>query len=337
MALGNAFTITCLTNESVQPPDDILYCTNRIPGPARVGLNEFPTTPCPLKVPPLTIGDIKETGAFTHTIVSGPVKNGFGVGSIVIVRVVESGHPPTESTYFIVTRPVTAAFAGLKTLPLTPGPLNTPPVTVGTKTIGGAFLQMVAGNGAKVATGSGLTSTVLRVVSPQPRAATVYCMVWKPKPAVAGLKTPPEVVPGPENTPPGVAGVKFTEGAFTQYAVSSPLKFALVQAGDFLEGVLSVSQTSILLGAESLVDAIDELLRVADWELFLTMLPRLRAAFERLHARHVDSLADVVARKYGLIEDARERLTELNTSLGAAAMIADVDRRVAELMLKWRF
>ncbi len=109
----------------------------------------------------------------------------------------------------------------------------------------------------------------------------------------------------------------------------------MVTAGDFLEGVMAVSRTSILLGADALVGAIDELLRAAEWEPFLTMLPRLRAAFERLHGQHVDSLAARVAQRYGLAE--AESLTELRTSVEAAAWIVRVDREVAKIMKEWEF
>ena len=49
----------------------------------------------------------------------------------------------------------------------------------------------------------------------------------------------------------------------------------MVTAGDFLDGILAVSRTSILLGADALIGAIDELLHAAEWESFLTMLPRM--------------------------------------------------------------
>jgi hypothetical protein len=109
----------------------------------------------------------------------------------------------------------------------------------------------------------------------------------------------------------------------------------MVTAGDLLDGILAVSRTSILLGADALIGALDELLRAADWEPFLTMLPRLRAAFERLHAGQRDSLAARVAQRYGLAE--QESLTELRTSVGAAALFAQIDRQVAEIMTKWEF
>jgi hypothetical protein len=117
------------------------------------------------------------------------------------------------------------------------------------------------------------------------------------------------------------------------YSKTSPDQ--MVFAGDFLDGILAVSRTSVMLGAEPLVAAIDQLLRAAEWDVFLTMLPRLRAAFERLHDRQIHSLANVVARRYGLSRDEGDELTELKTSVEAATLIADIDRQVAELMTKW--
>ncbi len=107
----------------------------------------------------------------------------------------------------------------------------------------------------------------------------------------------------------------------------------MTTAGDFLDGIMATSRTSILLGAEALVGAIDELLRAADWDSFLVMLPRMRAAFERLHDQQRDSLAAKVAQRYGLAE--AESLTELRTSVAAAAMIARIDQMVARIMEKW--
>lgn len=109
----------------------------------------------------------------------------------------------------------------------------------------------------------------------------------------------------------------------------------MITAGDFLDGIMAASRTSIMLGAKTLIAAVDELLRAADWEPFLTMVPKLRAAFERLHDSQRDSVADNVAKLYGL-KDA-ESLTELRTSVEGAAMIVDIDRRVAEIMSKWDF
>jgi hypothetical protein len=106
-----------------------------------------------------------------------------------------------------------------------------------------------------------------------------------------------------------------------------------VQAGDFLHGVLRVSKTAVLLGATSLVAAVDELLRVADRETFLGMAPRLRAAFEALHERQKDTIASNVAELYGLKEI--ETLRKLTTSVGAARLMAELDAAVAGIMEKW--
>ena len=115
-----------------------------------------------------------------------------------------------------------------------------------------------------------------------------------------------------------------------------------VSTGEVLDGVLPVSRTSVLLGASALGAALDELLRAADWEAFTTMLPRLRLAFERLHDRQRDSIGDRVAERYGLKQGqpagggAGRRFTAvLETSVGAAAHLASIDARVAELMAGW--
>jgi hypothetical protein len=107
----------------------------------------------------------------------------------------------------------------------------------------------------------------------------------------------------------------------------------MVTAGDFLDGVLAVSRTSILLGADALVKALDELLRAAEWGPFLTMLPRLRAAFERLHDTQRSSLAGSVAALYGL--SSGEGLTELTASVEAGARIARLDGLAARIMTEW--
>jgi hypothetical protein len=109
----------------------------------------------------------------------------------------------------------------------------------------------------------------------------------------------------------------------------------MVTAGDFLDGILAVSRSSILIGADALIGALDELLRAASWDAFLVMVPRLRAAFERLHERQRDSLAARVAARYGLADT--EALTELRTSVAAAAWIARIDQQVAAIMKEWDF
>ncbi|MFN8554182.1 MAG: DUF5682 family protein [Candidatus Obscuribacterales bacterium] len=109
----------------------------------------------------------------------------------------------------------------------------------------------------------------------------------------------------------------------------------MITAGDFLDGIMAASRTSIMLGASSLIAAVDELLRVAEWETFLTMAPKMRAAFERLHDSQKDSVADTVAKLYGLKDS--DSLMELRTSLEGAAMIVELDSRVAQIMSKWDF
>jgi hypothetical protein len=104
-------------------------------------------------------------------------------------------------------------------------------------------------------------------------------------------------------------------------------------AGDFLQGVLRVSKTAILLGAKSLVAAVDELLRAAQGDTFLNIVPRLRAAFETLHERQRDSLAAHVAELYGLKES--ESLRTLATSVGAARLMAELDAEAAAILNDW--
>ena len=88
-----------------------------------------------------------------------------------------------------------------------------------------------------------------------------------------------------------------------------------------------------MLGATSLVAAIDELLRNAANETFLNMVPRLRAAFETLHERQRDGVALHVAELYGLKED--QSLRTLTASVGAAHLMAQLDAEVAAIMKDW--
>jgi hypothetical protein len=106
-----------------------------------------------------------------------------------------------------------------------------------------------------------------------------------------------------------------------------------IAAGDFLHGVLRVSRTAILLGASALTAAVDELLKNADHETFLNMVPKLRGAFETLNERQRDSLALHVAELYGLAEDRSFRT--LTTSVGAAQLLSQLDGEVASIMKEW--
>ncbi len=109
---------------------------------------------------------------------------------------------------------------------------------------------------------------------------------------------------------------------------------AMIEAGAFLDGVMAVSRASILLGADAMVGAVDELLRAAEWQSYVTMLPRLRHAFERLHERQRLSICERVAERYGLTGGG-EAIATLATSAGAAAKIAAVDARVAAILEEW--
>ncbi len=108
----------------------------------------------------------------------------------------------------------------------------------------------------------------------------------------------------------------------------------MVSAGDLLDGVMAVSRTSILIGADALIKSIDELLRAAEWDPFLVMLPRMRAAFERMNSGHRDSIATRVAELYGLKEGTS--ISELRISTQAAITVARIDQQVARIMEEWR-
>jgi hypothetical protein len=124
-------------------------------------------------------------------------------------------------------------------------------------------------------------------------------------------------------------------GEILKFAQSRPE--VMLTCGEFLDGVMATSRTAIMLGAQSLVEAFDVLLRNASWEQFLTMLPRTRKAFERLHDRSRVAFADRVAELYGLKEGEGDKLAQLDTSVGAAVWMARIDARVAEVMKDWDF
>lgn len=107
----------------------------------------------------------------------------------------------------------------------------------------------------------------------------------------------------------------------------------MVTAGDLLDGMLAVSRTSVMLGAEALVGAVDDLLKAADWESFLVMLPRLRAAIERLGKSQKESLAGTVAKRYGL--GGHEDVTAMPAGLSATALVARLDAAVAATLKDW--
>jgi hypothetical protein len=63
------------------------------------------------------------------------------------------------------------------------------------------------------------------------------------------------------------------------------------------------------------------------------MLPRLRAAFERLSNFHRDALAATVAKRYGLRSGAEVRT--IRGSLEATALVARLDAAVAAALKHW--
>lgn len=120
-----------------------------------------------------------------------------------------------------------------------------------------------------------------------------------------------------------------------RYARALPEEMVL--CGDFLGGVMETSKTALMLGADGVVRAIDELLRVARWEQFLILLPRTRGAFEAVHDRTRVALADRVATLYGLRDDEIAGVTKLSTSVGAAVKLSEIDARVGEILKDWDF
>jgi len=107
----------------------------------------------------------------------------------------------------------------------------------------------------------------------------------------------------------------------------------MVTAGDLLDGMLAVSRTSILLGADALIGAVDDLLKAAEWEPFLVHAPALRAAFERLSESHRDSLAATVAKRYG--PRFRRRGANAAGQPGGHGLVARLDAAVAAALKDW--
>jgi hypothetical protein len=116
-------------------------------------------------------------------------------------------------------------------------------------------------------------------------------------------------------------------------ALAGAAQDRMIAAGDLLDGMLAVSRTSIMLGADALIAAVDDLLRAAEWDPFLVMLPRLRAAFERLPESQRDSLARTVAKKYGL--ESADDVRAMPAGLGATALVARLDAAVASILKDW--
>ena len=82
-----------------------------------------------------------------------------------------------------------------------------------------------------------------------------------------------------------------------------------------------------------MIAAVDDLMQAAEGEPFLVMLPRLRAAFERLSRAQRDSLAGTVGKRYGL--GSATELKPLTSSLQATALVARLDAAVAATLKDW--
>lgn len=139
-------------------------------------------------------------------------------------------------------------------------------------------------------------------------------------------------------------------GVLTELRVQSPEDLAaqvaafakarpdvLVTCGEFLSGMLQTSRTAIMLGADAIVGAIDELIRAAAWDQFLILLPRTRGAFEAMHDRIRVSVADRVATRYGLRAEEGDTIARLETTVEAAQQLVALDAKVAEMMKSWEF
>ena len=76
----------------------------------------------------------------------------------------------------------------------------------------------------------------------------------------------------------------------------------MVHCSQFIQGVMSTSQASILLGSKALIAAIDLLLEQVDQMTFELMLVHLRAGFEHFSTPQRNRLGDAVAQHYDLSE-----------------------------------
>jgi len=104
-------------------------------------------------------------------------------------------------------------------------------------------------------------------------------------------------------------------------------------AGDFLAGVLAVSRVVLMLGTESIVAALDGVLREVAPETFLQMVPRLRAAFDAAPRRQRTRLAAEVARRYGLAEGSVRETLAVRPEV--AALIAELDAEAEAILVRW--
>ena len=107
----------------------------------------------------------------------------------------------------------------------------------------------------------------------------------------------------------------------------------VVHCSQFIQGVMSTSQTSILLGAKALIAAIDLLLEQVDQMTFELMLVHLRAGFEHFSTPQRNRLGDAVAQHYGLSEV--ESLQLSPTTQQGLQVFTQLDQQVADIMKQW--
>lgn len=107
----------------------------------------------------------------------------------------------------------------------------------------------------------------------------------------------------------------------------------VVHCSQFIQGVMTTSQTSILLGAKALIAAIDSLLERVDQTTFDLMLVHLRAGFEHFSRSQRNRLGDAVAQHYGLTEV--EELQLDTATPDGLQVFAQLDQQVADIMKQW--
>lgn len=115
------------------------------------------------------------------------------------------------------------------------------------------------------------------------------------------------------------------------YCLSHPDE--MIEAGDYISGLMKICRTSILFGSKTLMNSIDELLKTADYDSFLIMLPKLRASFESLLEGQRKSVCSIVGQIYGLEET--EILSVLTVPLENTKEIIRIDSEAQSIIQKW--
>jgi hypothetical protein len=210
---------------AAQPPAAGVYVRTILPAPATAGSKKLPLTPGPDHVPPGKFGSSKvvrsSSGSLVQTV--AVAKTGVPPLLTVIVVVAVAAQLPAAGVYVSTILPAPAT-AGLKKLPLTPGPDHVPPGKFGSSKVvrssSGSLVQTVAV--AKTGVPPLLTVIVVVAVAAQLPAAGVYVRTILPAPATAGSKKLP-LTPGPDHVPRGKFGsskvVRSSSGSLVQMLV----------------------------------------------------------------------------------------------------------------------